>query len=253
MSIALAQVLRNGWAVWRRDRSLLAPLSGLFFFLPQYAVLLLVPPAPRIDADNPAARDAWSAALGDWFAAHGALFLGAALLTQFGTLAIAALYLSDPPVTLSGALGRALRLLLRYVLATLMIALPIGFIALLLLPIPGGLALAIAPIFYLLGRVCLTAPAIVAERATGAITAITRSWLLTRGHGLALTLLVGGITLAGQVIGAVLIAADAALKQIGAANPVVLAMIDAGAAASTWASMLALALVEVVLYRRLAR
>lgn len=255
MTLNAGAVLRNGLALWRRDRTILAPLSGLFLFLPQWAVLLLVPEVPRIGAGatDAAAVNAWGEALSAWLAAHGGVYLGAMVLGQFGGLAVASLYLGRPASDVGGALLRALRLLLRFLLASILVALPLGTMALLVLPLPGGLLLAMAPIFYVLGRSCLIGPVIVAEPGTGAIAAIARSWALTRGRGVPVALLVGGISVSGQLVGAVIVAVDHSLKAAGIANPVVLAIVDAGAAAATWAAALALALVEVVLYRRLAR
>jgi hypothetical protein len=255
MTPDLLAVLRAGLALWRRDRSILAPLSGLFVFLPQWAVLLLVPELPRMagEADRAAALDAWSQALSGWFAAHGLLYVGAMALGQLGSRAGAALDLSQPGVTAGGALGRALRLLPRFVLASLLVALPLGLIALMLVPLPAGLVFAIPPIFYVLGRTCLAGPVIVAERGAGALAAVGRSWALTRGRGVAVALLVGGITVSGQTAGSVVVAIDHTLKTANIANPVVLAIVDAGAAAAAWAAALALALVQVVLYRRLSR
>lgn len=255
MTLDGAAVLRNGWALWRRDRTVLAPLSGLLLFVPQWAVLLLVPEAPRIaeGADRAAALAAWGDALSAWFAAHGALHLAALLLSQFATIAVATLYLSRPAVDTGGALLRALRLLFRYLLAGLLVALPLGVIVWAAMVVPAGMLLAMVPIFYILGRTCLVAPVIAAEHGTGAPAAIVRSWALTRGRGIALAMLVGGITAAGQLAASVVLAIDHTLKAGGIANPVMLAIVDAGAAAATWAAALALALVEVILYRRLTR
>lgn len=255
MTPDIAAVLRNGWALWRRDRAVLAPLTGLLLFVPQWAVLLLVPEAPRIPqgADRAAALMAWGDALGAWFAAHGAVQLGAMLLAQFATLAVAALYLSRPAVDAGGALMRALRLLFRFLLAGILVALPLGVIVWVAMVLPGGLLFAMAPVFYILGRTCLIAPVIVAEPGTGAPAAVARSWALTRGRGLPVAILVGGVTAAGQLAASIVLAIDHALKLGGAANPVMLAIVDAGAAAASWAAALSLALVEVILYRRLTR
>lgn len=254
MTIHPRVVLRAALSLWRRDRQVLAPLSGLFVFLPQYAVLLLVPEAPRIgDRTDAAAMTAWGNALSDWFAGNGALYVGAMVLAQFGALAIIAAYLTRPVVTVGGALRRALILLLRYLLASILVSMPLGLLALLALPLPGGILLAMVPIFYILGRTSLVAPILVAERTRGAMAAVVRSWTLTRGHGVMMALLIGGLTVAGQVAGAMIVAVDHAFKTQGMANPVVIAVVDAGAAGMTWASALALALVEAILYRRFAR
>ena len=255
MSIDIAAVLRHAGALWRRDRTVLAPLSGLFLFVPQWALLLLVPEAPRIgaDPDQAAAMAAWSDALEQWLTAHGSSYLLAMLLGQYATLAILAVYLTRPQPETGAALLKALRLLLRFILAGLLVALPLGVIVLLAMPRPAGLLLAMAPVFYVLGRSCLTGAVICAEAGTGAVAAVKRSWALTRGRGLAVAVLVAGLTGTGQLAAAVIVAVDHVLKLAGMGNPVTLAVVDAGAAAASWASALALALVQVVLYRRLAR
>lgn len=255
MTLDPAAVLRNGWALWRRDRSILAPLSGLLFFVPQWAVLLLVPEVPRMAAQPGGAEalNAWADALSAWFAAHGALYGAAMALAQFGTLAIAALYLASPTPDVGGALARALRRLPRFLLAGILVSLPLGVLALLALSLPGGLLLALAPILYVLGRTSLVGPVIAAEQGAGAVAAIVRSWALTRGRGIAIALLVSGVMVVGQLASSVIVAIDHVLKGTGLGNPVTLAAVDAGAATVTWASALALALLEVILYRRLAR
>jgi hypothetical protein len=255
MTLDIAAVLRDGWRLWRRDRSLLSPLTGLLLFVPQWALLLLVPEAPRIGdgPDERAALTAWSEALSGWIAANGGWYVAAMMLAQLATLTVSACYLARPARDVGGALVKALRLLLRYILAGLAVALPLGAIAWAALPLPLGILLAVPPIFYALGRTCLVAPVIVAEPGTGVWAALARSWALTKGRGIGVAVLVGGLTAAGQLAASIVIAIDHVLKVGGMGNPVTLAIVDAGAAGATWASALALALVEVVLYRRLAR
>lgn len=255
----LGMVLRHGWALWRRDRALLGPLSGLLLFVPQWSVLLLIPELPRMaagasgTAGGDGAMDAWADALSAWFGDYGAPYLAAIVLGQLGSVAIAALYLARPSVDVGGALARAVRVLLRFLLAQALVALPLGMAGLLLLSVPGGLMLAVAPVFYVLGRTCLVAAVVVAEPGVGAVNAVVRSWTLTRRRGLRLAILIGGVTLAGQVAGAAVMAIDHALKAAGTANPLTLAIVDAIAAGATWAAGLTLVLVEVLIYRRLVR
>ena len=154
MTFDIAAVLRDGWTLWRRDRLLLAPLSGLLLFMPQWALLLIVPQAPRIGdgPDERAALATWSEALSAWIASNGIWYVAAMVLAQFATLTIAACYLARPAADVGGALAHALRLLLRYILAGLVVALPLGALAWAALPLPLGILLAMAPIFYVLGR-----------------------------------------------------------------------------------------------------
>ena len=94
---------------------------------------------------------------------------------------------------------------------------------------------------------------IVAERGTGVWAALARSWALTSGRGIPVAMLVGSLTVTGQLVASIVVAIDHVLTLGGMGNPVTLAIVDAGAAGATWASAVALALVEVVLYRRFAR
>jgi hypothetical protein len=135
----------------------------------------------------------------------------------------------------------------------MLVTLPCGVAALVSLSVPMLPVVVLPGIVYVLARSTLANPVILGERGTGAVGAIARSWQLTRGHGLAVALLVGAITIGGQALGAAIVAVERGIRGGGLANPVLLAMIDALAAGIAWAAGLALALVQVALYRRLAR
>lgn len=246
----LPVVIAEARALWHRDRALLWPLSALFVLLPQLALLLLVPPVP--DVDPAASVEAWNTALEPWIASYGGWYVLATLVAQYGTLAIVSLYM--PPVpTAGGAMARAGWRFPRALLAALVVAMPCGAVALAALSVPLLAAFVVPAIVYVLARSTLANPVILAENGTGAVAAVARSWRLTRGRGPAVALLVGGILLGGQVFGALVVSIERGVRAGPFANPVLLAMIDVGAALVTWVAALALALVQVVLYRRLAR
>jgi hypothetical protein len=243
-------VLRHVAALWRGDRAMLLPLAGLLLFLPQYAVLLLIPPMP---ASAPGGTmETWSRALEPWVARYGAWYVVAHFVAQYGALAIVSLY-AHPPLALGGAMARAARLFPRSLLATMLVTLPLGVAALLSLGAAVAPFIVLPGIVYVLARTVLTGAIIVGEPGTGAVAAIGRSWRLTRGHALAITFLVGAVLLGGQALGTMVVIVDRALRAGSLANPVLLAMVDAVAAGVTGAAGLVLALVQVVLYRRLAR
>ena len=246
----LAAVVAEARALWRRDGALLWPLSALFVLLPQFALLLLVPAVPQVD---PAASvEQWNTALEPWITNYGGWYVLATLVAQYGALAIVSLYM--PPVpTAGGGMARAARRFPRSLLAQLVVAVPCGAVAVAALSVPVLAALVVPAVVYVLARSALANPVILAENGTGAVAAVARSWRLTRGRGLAVALLVGGILLGGQVFAALLVQLERGVQAGPFANPVLLAMVDAGAALVTWVAALALALVQVVLYRRLAR
>ncbi|WP_374945062.1 hypothetical protein [Sphingomonas sp.] len=250
MTLDLAAILRHVRALWRRDRAILSPVSALLVFLPQYALLLLVPPMP---AGAPGTGvETWAQALEPWIAAYGGWYVAATLVGQYGALAIVSLYAAPTRAT-GAALARAALLFPRAFLATALVSLPCGVVALIALSIPFAPVVVLPAIVYVLARTVLIGPVVIGERGTGAVTAIARSWRSTRGHGLAIGLLVGAAMVGGQVLGASVIAAEHGVRAGTFANPVLLAMIDAAAAGVAWVAALVLALAQVALYRRLAR
>ena len=247
--IDFATPIVAAWTLWRRDRALLLPIAGLFVFLPQLAVLLLVPDMPRMAAEDGGeeAMRTWSIAFAQWFASHGVLFLGSMLLAQFATLALAALYVDRDRPTARVALRRAAVLLPRYLLASLLVALPFGAV-MAAVPLPATVLLLMLPMLYVFARTLLVAPVLIAERPMAAVAAIRRSWRLTAGNGAALMAVFAVTSLAGRAVAGLLLG----LVTVVGANPVAVAILSALAALATAAAAVALVLASVVIYGRLA-
>jgi hypothetical protein len=256
MKIGFTTAFVDAARLYHRDSALLLPLAGATLFLPQYALLLLVPPmsatlpAGAFDGNGPnaAGQAAIADAVSAWLASYGGWYVVASLLGLFGALAVMTLYLTREGPTLSGALRRAGALSLRYLLASILI----GVVALSIL-LPGVMArlllAALMPLaFYILGRTMLAGPAIVGEAPTGAIAAIQRSWALTRGNGWMLGATYAAPLFCAQLIGSALLS----LVQFGGGNPVIGAIVGGLVALVQATAALTLALVEVTLYRRLA-
>lgn len=259
MKLAFTAAFADAVSAWRRDTALLAPIAGLTMFLPQFAVLLLVPslghalPDLALTTDggqpDPAAVEAMSNAIGDWLARYGGWYVAASIAGMFGALAVMALYLATGRPTVKTALARAAALLLRYVLASILVG-----IAALSVLLPGAaarllLAVLLPVAFYVLGRTMLAGPAIVASAPIGAVAAIGRSWALTRGHGWVLGATYAAPLFAAQLIGGALLS----LGTMGGGNPVIAAIVGGLAALVLTTAALTLALIEIALYRRLAR
>ncbi len=259
MTLKFTTAFADAVTDWRRDSGVILPLVGLTMFLPQYAVLLLVPPlasalpAAATDATagvpDATTQQAMADAMSAWLASYGLWYALAPLIGLFGALAVMALYLAPERPTVKQALGRAALLLFRYLLATILI----GFAALSIL-LPGAvapllLAVLMPPAFYILGRTILAGPAIVAQAPLGAVAAIQRSWALTRGHGWMLGATYASPLFAAQLIGGALMS----LASAGGGNPVIAGIVDGLAALVLAGAAAMLALVEVALYRRLTR
>ena len=250
MKIDIATTFVAAFALWRRDRALLVPLAGLFLFVPQLCVLLLVPEMPQPvpgDSTEEAAR-AWGEAFAAWASANGGWYLLAQLVALFGTLAIVTLYTDRNRPDVGAAMRSALTLLPRFVLAMILLTLPVGALLLASLPFRTFVYFVIVPIFYLLARALLLPPVLVAERPVGAMAAIARSWRLTRGNGGVLTAIYAALALSGPIVGSVFLG----LLRVGGPNPVLVAIVSAAAAAAAAAAGLAQALVVAVVYARVA-
>ena len=256
MTLHPVRVLRATRALWRRDRSLLMPIAGLFLFVPQWAILLLVPEAPPFEGGaNEQASAAWSEALSAWVATNGLAYILAALASQFGTLAIASLYMGPGAGQVGSALRRAAMTFGRYLLAALIIWAPMVAGATLLVSVGGpALAVGLAPVLYIaaLALLSLVAPSVAAGPGSAA-HAVARAWRASRGSRGPLLALAAMTMVASQLGAMVLLAVAHSLRTGGGDNPIVLAAVYAGASLVLASGALVLALAGPIIYRALAR
>lgn len=248
MTIDWRGVAADAWGRWKRDRALLLPLAGLFLFLPQFAFYLLAAPFPELtpeQAQDTAALVAPDSPLVAWISHNAPGMLATVLAMTFGSLAILCLYLDRDGATPGKALTRAFGLFPRYLLAAIVAGLPAG-------PIELMLIILVLPCLYLLGRLMLVGPAIVAERPIGVFRAIGRSFALTRRRGLAMMALAAAVMLANMIAPAPFRILRDALQAAAVANPVAIAATEAIGSLLAAAIGLATLLIEVALYRRLA-
>lgn len=245
MTFDVKGVLTDAWAMWRADRDLLFRILGLFFFLPQFAMLLLLPAMPPLAVTaemSEADQMALARKIVEWVSAYGGWYVLGALLVQAGSLVVLMLYLRRDRPDLRQALAHGARLFPRYLLAMILVGLPLGLgVLTLVLLVPG---------FYLLGRLIAVGPALAAEQPLSIVRSLGRSWALTRGHGLVLAGLVSLTIIGGALVAAPFTLIDKSLRE-AAPNVVAIAMVDAGAAAAAAAALLATILVQIAAYRRL--
>lgn len=236
-------VLTDAWAMWRADRDLLLRVSAFFLFLPQFAMLLLLPAMPPIAVTaemTEAEQIALAGKIVAWASTYGWWYLAAAMLVQAGALVVLMLYLRR--IDLRAAMSQGLGLFPRYVLAMILVGVPLGLgVLTIILLLPG---------LYILGRLIAVGPALVAEAPLSVVRSLSRSWALTRGHGFVLAGLVSLTIIGGGLLAAPFTMIDKALRA-SAPNVVAIAMADAAAAAITAAALLAATLVQIAAYRRL--
>ncbi len=250
MKLDVIATLRDAWSLFRRDSDLIVRLTAPFLFWPALAVGLLVPqmPVPAEDAAQGAARAmAWLDSFQVWAGHYGGWYVAAYAVGTIGTAALLAMQFGDgqPTMgqpTMGESLGRAIRMAPRFLLAMMLVALPVG----------AGMLLYILPGLYIAGRLLLVGPVLFAERQMPAMAAISRSFVLTRGAGLPMAALASCTYLGGVLAGQPFLALVDAVKGGGPGNPVAVALLQAGAAAIAMAAGVAQALIAAAAYRRLA-
>ena len=246
MTIDVTGILRDAWAMAKRDRQILIAVAGLLIFVPQFGVLLFwanPPVFPGFDAD-PAKVEAYQAASKAWLAVYGVGTLVAVLLPMIAQIAIMALYLDRPRPTVADALRRAP---LRF-FPVLLVAIVASPVALTLQILPWLILLAV----YLQGRLLLTLPAVFAERPISVFRSIAASWRRTAGHGLTAAALVCITVIGGFLIATPFVLIGKALGGAPMANPAVALLLDGGAALGVTLGTVATFLVQIAFYRRLS-
>lgn len=255
MKIDFASPFADALTAWRRDGGTLLPIAGATMFLPQLAVLLLVPAIPALppQGSDESVIAAWSQLAMAWAGHYGIWYVLAPALALLGALAVAGLYLDTRRPTVGEAMRRAALLFPRYVLASLLVALPAGTLLMPAMAAPMLLFGVLAPLFYIFARTMLIAPILVAQAPIGAVDSIARSWRMTAGNGWRLASIYAAIMLGAQMIGGVLLRIGAAAGTGRMENPVVTGLIDVMAAGVSAMAALLIILVEIAIYRRLAR
>lgn len=241
VKLDVGAVLREAWAMAKRDREVLIGVAGLLLFVPQAALAMFVarPPALPANADQMAA---WLLTVQAWSRLYSLPVIALSIVSLFGVATVLLLYLDRAQPTAQEALLRALALLPRVVLLSLLMSFPVS-VGTLLLFLPG---------LYLQGRLLLALPLLLATPSIGVIAAFTRSFALTRGHGLMLLGLACIAVLLGDLLALPFRSIGAALQGAPMANPVVAAVLQLGAAAGVTIGMITTLLIQIGLYRRLA-
>jgi hypothetical protein len=168
MSFSYNAVWEDLVALARAHGRLLAPVAGVFFFLP---VLLIghFLPVPEMEAAN---SDAVLRQVLDYYAANALWLVLQGLAAMIGSATILRLILTRG-VSVGAALVFALGLLPFFFLLSLLESMVIG----------AGLLLFLIPGCYLFGRLAPATAVMVAEERRNPIAALERTFALTRGSG----------------------------------------------------------------------
>ena len=230
----------NAISLISQNKDTVGAIIGLFFFLPYFAVTLLVPqaanpqgpdlaPGASPDAAARAALDQITAAYAD----NWPVLLGVTLIQFVGSLALLSLLGNPDSPTVGQALKRGLAAVPAYFAAQLLSAV---FVAV-AVGVPLGLVSYVAPGFvvgvvllglmlaaiYFFVKFSLVAPVVAIEGVRNPVAALMRSWRLTKGNSfriatfiLLLFVTIGIVTaLASMVLGLVFALFDQGVADIG--------------------------------------
>lgn len=184
-----------------QNKDTVSAIVGLFFFLPYFAVSLLVPeaaappppeavPGARPDAATQAALEQ----LTQTYADNWPVLLSVTLIQFVGSLALLALLGNPDSPTVGQALKRGLAAAPSYFAAQVMSALfvavvlgvPLGLISFIApgLTVAAAVAVLMVAAIYLFVKFSLVAPVIAIEGTRNPLRALVRSWQLTKGNSL---------------------------------------------------------------------
>lgn len=196
------------------NRSLLAVVAGVFFFLPYAAVMMFLPQQmAALQAPTTGNPEAMGEAMMSLYASIWWVFVLIGLIQAVGMLALLYLLSDRTRPTLGEALRHGFKYLLTYIGAQILQGLL--FLVLILIPFLAAhagsvtvavlLGILIAVVFvYLFTKLSLSTPVIAIESQANPLTALTRSWSLTKGNSVRIFLFYLLLFIAMMVISTVL-------------------------------------------------
>lgn len=201
MKLDMGRAWNDAMSLLRGNQQVVLIVAGVFFFLPNLALLLLMPETMVGAAESRVAGEPdMDAALQAMTTVYGQIWwqiLLVSLLSAIGMLGLLSLLTDHNRPTVGEALKAGIIYLLPYIGAQLLIGLAVGLLILVPL-ILGGVAgvgvaamvgiVAFVAVVYLYTKFSLTVPVIVIEDMKNPIRALSRSWSLTKGNSVRLFL-----------------------------------------------------------------
>lgn len=189
------------------NRDTIGAVAGLFFFLPSMASALLVPElsdpgqsAPPPGADPQLVMQAMMDQMSAAYAENWPIILAVTAVQFIGSMSLFALLTDRGNPTVGEALGTGLKSIPSYIAAQLLavlaaslaIGIPLGVVSAM-----GGAAVSVLAVLvalilivYAAIKLSLVAPVIAIEGERNPLTAIGRSWQLTKGNSLRILLFI---------------------------------------------------------------
>lgn len=160
-----ASVWEDAGRMLSANAALITAVAGVFLFLPAAIEARFFAPPPLRLFSSSAEFAEWQFLMDIYFRANWWWMLVSSTALFAGIIALYLLLLT-PRITVGSAVARAFVILPFYIVLALMVGLATAL----------GLALLIVPGIYLLGRLVLSTPIMIAETPNAPVTAIRRSW-----------------------------------------------------------------------------
>ena len=200
MKLDMGRAWNDALSLLRGNQQVVLIVAGVFFFLPNLALTLLMPETIGQAETRVAGEPDIGAVLQTAATLYGEIWWQIALislLSAIGMLGLLALLTDHNRPTVGEALKAGLVYLLPYIGAQILIGLMVGLIV--LVPVAVGVAagagagallgiLAFVAILYVYTKFSLTVPVIVVEEVMTPLRALGRSWALTKGNSVRLFL-----------------------------------------------------------------
>lgn len=177
------------------NREVLLALAGFFFVLPSIAFSLFFPQPEPVAGATP---EQTLALMREFYLRAAPYFIPIALIQMGGTLAMLTLFTDLSRPTVGEAIRQGFLAVIPYFLAQLLLGIGLGLGAVLLFSIAAltgvaaiavivGIALLIGAV-YIGVKTSLVAPVVSVEHERNPLTALRRSWALTKGNSARLAL-----------------------------------------------------------------
>lgn len=169
--IDLNRVWDDARAMGAANKDLLAAIAGMFVLLPSVVGNMLIKAPTAATKDMPQA-EAYQR-LVQFYSDNWAVFVVLGLAVSFAVLTMLVLLLRPERLTVGESLKAAIVLLPGYFVASMLQGLGLGL----------GILLFILPGLYIFARLSLIAPVAAAEQCANPFEQLRRSFVLTRGNG----------------------------------------------------------------------
>jgi hypothetical protein len=197
MKLEMTRAWNDATRLLRASREVILIVAGVFFFLPYFAFMVMTPdPFSAPGAVTPADADALVKQFRDYYSQIWWVVLIVLVLQAVGMIGLIALLTDRRRPTVGEALKTGASRMPSYIAAYMLVGLAMGAVVMLLaagaaatgLAALATLALLVALIAWivLFIRVSMVAPVLAKENVVNPLTALKRSWAMTRGNGVRL-------------------------------------------------------------------